>query len=199
MTTDVRALHVAGLPAKEAGAELDIVATLGPAYGSEVLEVVVDVLQGNERAVTDVAQTRKADRSEVGRLAVQVRRERTQTSRDDGIGAFGASRVEGQGKIVDPGKGGAEVHQKVLGEDVGKAEAVLLRGIRRRTVEVKLAAADLESCRCIGSKPRRSEGIDFVVVVTGKEEIAVVELMIHADIEAVGELRPLGAGDVVVR
>ena len=199
MTTDVGALHVAGLPAKEAGAELDIVATLGPAYGSEVLEVVVDVLQGNERAVTDVAQTRKADRSEVGRLAVQVRRERTQTSRDDGIGALGASRVERQGKIVDSGEGGAEVHQEVLGEDVGKAEAVLLRGVRRRTVEVKLAAADLESGRCVGSKTRRSEGIDLVVVVTGEEEIAVVELVIHAHIEAVRRLRPVGAGDVVIR
>ena len=132
-------------------------------------------------------------------MAVQVRRERTQTSRDDGVGALGASRVEGQGKIVDPGEGGAQVHQKVLGEDVGKAEAVLLRGVRRRTVEVKLAAADLESGRCIGSKTRRSEGVDLVVVVTGEEQIVFVELMIHAHVEAVGELRPVGAGDVVVR
>ena len=75
---------------------------------------------------------------------------------------------------------------------MGKAKAVLLCGVRRRTVEVKLAAADLESGRCVGSETGRSEGIDLVVVVTAEEEIAVAELMIDAHIEAVRELRPLG-------
>ena len=68
---------------------------------------------------------------------------------------------------------------------MGIAEAVLLRGIGRRTVEVKLAAADLEPGRCVDSKTRRGEGIHLVVVVTAEEEIAVVELVIHAHIEAV--------------
>jgi hypothetical protein len=68
----------------------------------------------------------------------------------------------------------------------------------RRTVEVKLAAADLKSGRCIDAKARRREGVDFVVVVTAEEEIAVVELVIYPHIETVRELRPVGAGDVII-
>ncbi len=81
-----------------------------------------------------------------------------------------------QGKIVDSGEGGAQVHRQVLRENVGKAEAILLRRIRRRTIEIKLAAADLESGRCIRSKTRRGEGVDLVVV-TREEQIVFVKLM----------------------
>ena len=66
-----------------------------------------------------------------------------------------------------------------------KPEAILLCGVGCRAVEIKLAAADLQSRGCIGSQSRRSEGIHLVVVVTAEEAIVRVEPVIDAHVKTI--------------
>jgi hypothetical protein len=198
LTGDVRALQVARLTANQAETEFDVVVALGPAHVAQVLEVVVDVLQGNEGSVTYVAEPRKTDRRQVLGLIVEIGRKRPRSAfLDDHVGRLRKCRVERERQVVDAGEGGAQIDQQRRSEDVGKSEAVLLLGVCRRAVEVKLAAADLRSRGWIGSKTWRSEGVDLVVVVPAEEGVVRVEAVIDADVEAVN--RPINKRYLIFR